>query len=219
MLDLDDIVSRSTRKPASKPAASKPAAKKPAASKPASKPAVARVAAKTTAIVAEARRQRAEELCGSKPGGVDAYYYSVTERCTLKKQNADLMRRNRNAVSFVNKTALEMPVLDKITKEKKADGKSVTDKEMQVALLEPTAVERCVAFMTAPENNTAFPNPEDRLRAAMAAVSVDFPVVAKNPLPFRKLIARNVYATFAAAAKNVAAFKGRPAMRKGAAKK
>jgi hypothetical protein len=192
-------------KPAS---AAKPVAKKPAAKKPVPKktPAVARVE-QNGELYTAARIARQKEKCGALPGGVDAYYYQ--DRCTLKKQHTELMRQNRNAASFVGKATQEMPVFERIMREK-----DIAAKDMSVALLDNVAVEACVKFITSWEKMEEIPNPEDRIGAAFAKLGASHPNLARHPAPFRKLVARNVYNTFMTNVRNVKNFKGRPTTRK-----
>lgn len=202
-------------KPASsvKPASAKPASVK-AVAKPAKKapvkrtPAAARVEQKGELYTA-ARVARQKEKCGALPGGVDAYYYQ--DRCTLKKQHTELMRQNRNAASFVGKATQEMPVFERIMREK-----DIPAKDMSVALLDNVAVEACVKFITSWEKMEEIPNPEDRIGAAFAKLAASHPNLARHPAPFRKLVARNVYNTFLTNVRNVKNFKGRPTTRKNA---
>jgi hypothetical protein len=198
-------------KPASKPD-SKPASK-PGASKPAAKPA-ARLAKKPAAKLAKgemtpAKAARRLEKCGPLKGGVDAYYY--TDRCTLKKKLDALMGRNRRAASFVSKAAQEMPILQKVV-----EGAVVSEESMSVALLDPIAVEKLVAYMTLWDKMEAAPDPEERLEAALADVGASYPNVAKEPAAFKKLAARGAYKNFESAVENVKNFRGRPTTRKGA---
>lgn len=153
-----------------------------------------------------AKLARRQELCGSRPGGVDAYYY--LDRCVLRKQLDGLMEKNRRGAAFVGKILLEMPVLEK--EMKSADP---TPQELQVVFNDPIATEELVRFMTSPENMDIYPAPNDRYNAAVSKLGADHKNVAKIPTAFKKLVYRQVYNQFHMTVQNFKKFAGRPTTR------
>jgi hypothetical protein len=149
---------------------------------------------------------RRQELCGSRPGGVDAYYY--LDRCNLKSKLDGLMQKNRRGAAFVGKIVLEMPILEK--EMKNADP---TAQELQIVFNDPIATEELVRFMTMPENMEIYPAPNDRYNAAVNKVSDDHKNVGKMPSAFKKLVFRQVYNQFHMTAQNFKKFHGRPTTR------
>ena len=160
----------------------------------------------SASVKTPARNARQQELCGSRPGGVDAYFYS--DRCILKQQLNNLMAENRRGANFVNKALSEMPVIEKLMKD--ADPKP---DELQVAFNDPLATEAAFMFMTDPSNMDIYPAPNDRYNAAVAKLSAEHGNLSKYPDAFKKLVMRQTYNMFYSSAQNFKKFKGRPTTR------
>ena len=160
----------------------------------------------SASVKTPARNARQQELCGSRPGGVDAYFYS--DRCILKQQLNNLMAENRRGANFINKALSEMPVIEKLMKD--ADPKP---DELQVAFNDPLATEAAFMFMTDPSNMDIYPSPNDRYNAAVAKLSGEHGNLGKYPDAFKKLVMRQTYNMFYSSAQNFKKFKGRPTTR------
>lgn len=216
--------SRASAKPAksqksgSKTTASRSAASRPAASRAAASSRVSAAKSKVATVKSSgqplsarvntpAKLARRTELCGSLPGGVDAYYYQ--DRCNLKAKLDGLMQKNRRAAAFTNKVLLEMPVIEKLM-----HGAEPSQADLKMVFNDPLAVEAAVRVMTDPAYMESHPQPADRYNAAVAKLSRTYPNIAKKPDAYKKMVMRQTYNVFYASAQNVQKFKGRPATNK-----
>lgn len=145
-------------------------------------------------------------LCGGLEGGVDAYYYG--ERCILKKQHAELMRKNKKTSAFVSKALLDMPVLKELAS---AD---VPKADEVAALLDPDALNACVVFIAGHAGMKSHPDPKARVSAAVKAAAAKFPVVKQHVAAFKKLAAMGAVRSYETSIDNYNNFEGRPATNK-----
>lgn len=155
-----------------------------------------------------AKMARRQELCGSRPGGADAYHYG--ERCLLKHQLNTLMEKNRRAAAFVGSIKIEMPILEKEIQNTKID-----NKDLQVVLIDVAANNALTQFMTDPENMEIYPSPVDRFNGAVSKLSGEHKNIAKYPSAFKKNVFYLVHQQFESMLKNINGFKGRRATNKG----
>ena len=149
-----------------------------------------------------AKLARQQELCGSRPGGTAAYYFS--ERCIAKRQLDGLMEKNRRGAAYVGQIVTEMPVLESAMK-----AADPTPEELQVVFNDPIATEELVRFMTTPGNMQLYPSPNDRYAAAVSKLGDDHKNVSQIPTAFKKLVFRQVYNQFHMTAQNFKKFHGR----------